>query len=332
MSRHSLRACALAAFVACAFAACTPQAVRAPVPVDPAEAARQDAARAALADWSLSGRVAISGGRQGGSGRIDWTQQGGRYDITLSAPVTRQGWRLGGDARHARLDGIQGGAREGDDVEALLRDATGWDIPVRALVDWVRGVPADASAFGDPRMAYGAGQLPASLEQAGWRIDYREWHAAATDRPALPRRIEAQRGDARVRLVVDDWRARQASGEAQGDDGDDLASPDAQLAATLRTLRLDDPAADAREHIAAGDLRPVGVCGFACLAPGAGPAGAPGAHGVDLRIIDGTGDVIRDDRHLELKARAEAYARAYNAALAAWRQAHPEAGAPPPAR
>lgn len=184
---------------------CVSAPVRAPVAVDPAAAAEADARRAALQAWALAGRVAVSGGRQGGSGRLDWTQRGDRYDLVLSAPVTRQGWRLVGDAGLARLEGVEGGPREGPDAGALLRQATGWDIPVRALVDWVRGVPAPESVHGPARVVHASGDLPARLEQAGWAIEYRDWFEADAGLPALPRRIEATRGDARVRLVVDGW-------------------------------------------------------------------------------------------------------------------------------
>ena len=196
---------AIALAAALLLGGCVSAPVRAPVAVDPVAAGQADARRAAMQDWSLAGRVAVSGARQGGSGRLDWTQRGDRYELVLSAPVTRQGWRLVGDASRARLEGVEGGPREGADAGALLRQATGWDIPVRALVDWVRGVAAPEAMHGPARMVHGAGDLPARLEQAGWAIEYRDWFQAGGDRPALPRRIEATRGDARVRLVVDDW-------------------------------------------------------------------------------------------------------------------------------
>ena len=146
------------------------QAAGAAAQRDRAQALGLEAGDCAAPGWTMAGRVALSNGRQGGSGRIEWTQGAGSLRLVLSAPVTRQSWVLEVDAAGATLQGMAGGPRRDADAARLLRDATGWDIPVRALVDWVRGVPADASAFGDPRMAYGAGQLPASLEQAGWRI------------------------------------------------------------------------------------------------------------------------------------------------------------------
>ena len=311
----------LATGLALLLAACAGGPARLPAPpLDPVAAEQAAAARAALSDWTLSGRVAISNAGRGGNARIDWTQRGERYDIALSAPVTRQSWRLVGDRAGARLDGVEGGPRESADVEALLLAATGWDIPVRAMVAWVRGVPAPEAGQGGFTLQPAADGLPARLVQDGWEIDYREWSPAEGARPALPRRIEARRGEARVRLMADDWVVVAPDATDAGSGVDDRPG-DALLAEVLDGLALDDPAADLRARIDAGDQRPVAVCGFACLAPGYGPEGRDVAAPADARILDGSGDAVMGERHLQLKVRAEAYARAYNQALAAWRDA-----------
>lgn len=184
--------------------ACVAPRTREALPADPVQARANDARRGALAEWNLSGRIAVSNGDRGGSGRIDWRQEAGEYTISLSAPVTRQSWQLSGNDRGARLEGIAGGPREDADVEQLLLSATGWNIPVRALQDWVRGIPAPAAEFGPEKHVY-SGSLPASLEQAGWTIEYQEWLPAGADGPQLPRRIVARSGDASVKLVIDEW-------------------------------------------------------------------------------------------------------------------------------
>jgi outer membrane lipoprotein LolB len=155
--------------------------------------------------WSFEGRVAINNAGKGGSGRIDWQQDGPRYVVSLSAPVTRQSWRLIGDSHSeaGRLEGLEGGTREGEDAEALLLEATGWDIPVNALARWAQGLSAEGMPT-DNRTFSPEGRLQ-TIEQAGWRIDYREWFDAAGQQPRLPRRIEAQRDRAMVRLIVDRW-------------------------------------------------------------------------------------------------------------------------------
>ena len=204
MMRRLLRSLAAGLSLCLALSACIAPQTRQTLPADPVQARANDARRDALAQWNLSGRIAVSTGDRGGSGRIDWRQEAGEYTISLSAPVTRQSWQLSGNDRGARLEGIAGGPREDADVEQLLLSATGWNIPVRALQDWVRGIPAPPAEFGPEKHVY-SGSLPASLEQAGWTIEYQEWHPAGADGPQLPRRIVARSGDASVKLVIDEW-------------------------------------------------------------------------------------------------------------------------------
>lgn len=214
--RKAVMARLLPVLAAAGLSACAGQPVRQAPPIAAAAAlSAQQAREAALhadPDWSLAGRVALSNGRQGGSGRLDWQQDGARYAVSLSAPVTRQSWRLRGDPGGAVLEGLEGGPRHGADPGRLLQESTGWEIPVAALPDWLRGVRAPAQ--GPAALAFGDDGRLASIEQGGWRIDYADWRlpepaadplAPTASRVALPHRIEATRGQARVRLVVDAW-------------------------------------------------------------------------------------------------------------------------------
>lgn len=155
--------------------------------------------------WAMSGRVALSNGKDGGSGRIEWNQGAGRTQITLSAPVTRQSWTLTADAGGVALEGIAGGPLRGVDAGQLLRESTGWEIPVSALGCWLRGVPADPAAMGDAHSLFGSDQRLLRIEQGGWVIDYAKWQADPVSGIDLPTRINAERASNRVRLVVDRW-------------------------------------------------------------------------------------------------------------------------------
>lgn len=212
MSRAS-RGCALLV-ATLLLAACAGQPLRAPGPSLPAAEAqaRQAAREATLAgqpQWTLQGRVAVSNGHDGGSGRIDWRQDANHYEVALSAPVTRQSWRLIGGEGDVRLEGLDGGPRSGTDATDLLQQATGWVIPVDALAAWVRG--ARAPGHGDAVIDYGADGALATLRQDGWTLQYRNWRAQPGLSVALPDWVEATRGDARVRLVVDAWGATAAT-------------------------------------------------------------------------------------------------------------------------
>lgn len=207
-------ACALLLLAACASQLRSPGAALPPAERLQALAAQEEreAALAAQPDWSLSGRAAISRGGKGGSGRLDWRQAGARYEVSLAAPVTRQSWRLSGGDGQARLEGLEGGTREGPDGSALLLEASGLEVPVAALASWMRGARADEVRFGPAELSFAADHRPARLLQAGWVIDYLAWEetADADGGPVLPLRVDARRGDARVRLVVDAWSSAEA--------------------------------------------------------------------------------------------------------------------------
>ena len=185
-------------------AACVPPPVRRAS--DPAllqAQAVREAALAARPDWSLSGRIAISDGKDGGSGRIDWKQHGTDFDIRLSAPVTRQSWRLVREGASVRLEGLEGGTLEGTDAQALLYRALGWLVPVDALAAWARGARQNSDSA---QLQFGADGLPALLSEDDWSVEYRAWDAGAD--PPRPKKVFASQGDSRVRLSVDSWDAQ----------------------------------------------------------------------------------------------------------------------------
>lgn len=155
--------------------------------------------------WAMSGRVALSNGKDGGSGKIEWAQGGGGTRVMLSAPVTRQSWTLTADAHGVMLQGVAGGPQRGDDADQLLRQATGWEIPVAALGCWLRGAPASKVGMGQASSIFGIDQRLLRIEQGGWVIDYMNWQVNPVSGVELPTRINAEQASNRVRLVVDRW-------------------------------------------------------------------------------------------------------------------------------
>lgn len=308
---------AVVAMLAFALSACVGGAVKRPggetvVPAD--AAAQREAARAlrvrAGSEWSLTGRIAVSNAGKGGSGRIEWNQHGERFEVALSAPVTRQSWRLAGGPGEARLEGLEGGPRSGDNAAALLLETTGWDIPVEALGNWLRGLPAEGAAAA--KLTPGPDGRPLSIEQGGWTIAY-QWPASGD----LPSRLDARRASARVRLIVDEWQGGAAAAPVASRDEawESLQSNVVKLRNELSLLNLDDPAGDARANLAQGRARLIGVCGFSCLAPGIERGDGEGVDGI--HYLEGTSDVVEGDEHARLLKQAMRYAIAYNQSLVA---------------
>lgn len=202
------------AFAAVLAAMLTGCATLAPVDAPPALSAEARAERQRASDawwsqyerWSFTGRAAISRGDKGGSGRIEWEQlDRSRYSIGLSAPVTRQSWRLIGDlhSEAGRIEGLEGGPRDGEFAEDLLLQTTGWEVPLQQLGSWVRGTVA--GDYPVESVEYDTAGRISRLRQAGWTVRYTAWRPGPAGAPDLPAKIEAESGNARVRLAIEDW-------------------------------------------------------------------------------------------------------------------------------
>ncbi|GAB2513765.1 lipoprotein insertase outer membrane protein LolB [Pseudoxanthomonas sangjuensis] len=204
------------AVLALLLSACATQAVRQPAPpVDVAAAeARQAERENALYDanrWGFVGRIAVSNGRQGGNGRIEWVNDDEFLTVDVSAPITRQTWRLtAGENDSACIEGLEGGRRCGGDAAGLLRETTGWEIPFRGAYYWLRALriphepPTGMAVEPATNLRYDERLRLVHLEQGGWAIDY-QWPDRAATTPELPSRIDAVKGQAKIKLLVEQW-------------------------------------------------------------------------------------------------------------------------------
>lgn len=150
--------------------------------------------------WTLRGRLGVVAGQDGGSGSLEWTQDGDRYSFVVRGPLTGKSFRLTGGPGWALLEGVDGGPRRAADAQALLRTVLGWDVPLRDLRAWVLGLRANG---GPAMLTFGADRLPAVLQQDGWTVGYRQWDT--TRQPPLPQKVFAERAPYKVRLSVDSW-------------------------------------------------------------------------------------------------------------------------------
>lgn len=174
-----------------------------PTPQDAARSAEawqaQRARLASLETWELTGKVGLRTSEDSTSANLDWRQTPYHFRLLLSGPFGSGRSVLEG--RTGRVSLTTGEGRfEAESPEALMRQRLGWSLPVAALTDWVRGLPAPGRPHRLERDARG---FPSRLEQDGWTIDYRDWTRA--DGLWLPRRMTLAYGDLDVTLVVTRW-------------------------------------------------------------------------------------------------------------------------------
>lgn len=171
------------------------------LPVAPPPDAEAQQRLESLEQWSLSGRVAVSDGREGFSAALDWRQDGERAEIGLRGPLGSGALRIGIDGGHLSLDDGHGQVLSGGEARAVLAQRLGVDLPVGQLRYWIRGLPAPG---GVPQLERGPAGEILGLSQDGWRLRYSNHQDAGELR--LPGRVELAAGEVRVRMVIRDWR------------------------------------------------------------------------------------------------------------------------------
>lgn len=189
----------LAALGCLLLAACAPVRLKGDAATLAAQRARERSLRG-RDHWTLNARLGVSDGHHGGSGSLTWTQDGNRYDFVVRAPITGRSFRLHGGPGGAELDGLDGGPVRGRNAQRLLARALGWQVPVRQLRDWVRGLRARGAPA---RLAFNRQGLPSQLVQDGWTVQYPDWFGAR--QPPLPRKVYAERPPYKVRVAIESW-------------------------------------------------------------------------------------------------------------------------------
>lgn len=176
---------------------------RAPTPEGERAAGQWAAQRDRLAEldtWLLAGKVGLRTPEDSTSATLDWSQHPYYYRLLISGPFGSGRSTLEGREGRFSLTTAEG-RFEAETPEALMTRQLGWSLPVSALADWVRGLPAPQTPHRLERDALG---FPQRLEQDGWEIAYRDWTRA--DGLWLPRKMVMTYGTLRATLVVTDWR------------------------------------------------------------------------------------------------------------------------------
>jgi len=156
----------------------------------------------ALVIWSAQGKLALRTPDLSESASLDWRQHGVITRLQLSGPLGVAATTLYSNGQTLEIrQGDETRSWNLDDTTAVQR-STGWDLPLRAMPHWIRGLPAP----GMPVQALETGPDPALLQllkQDDWEIHY-EAYADFGDL-TLPTRMRAERGDTSVRLIIRDW-------------------------------------------------------------------------------------------------------------------------------
>ena len=154
----------------------------------------------ALESWSFSGRIGVSAGTEGFNGRLRWRQTDDRFDASVSGPLGAGAIRISGDEDVVVIDEGDGDVIRMTDPEFEIGMRYGWTIPVESLRFWALGIPDPAQPA---HMDFGEGGTLTRIAHAGWPVTIPQYRDGGGQ--LMPRRITAENGGTRVRLVIDNW-------------------------------------------------------------------------------------------------------------------------------
>ncbi len=161
-----------------------------------------DANVPAAEPFDILGRVLASSDGRAFSANFRWRHGAADSEIWLMTPVGQTLAHIAVDDGGAILTTADQQEYRAMSVESLTRRALGWPLPLAQLQHWIRGGTVPGSAIATVvRDARGRLSL---LEQEGWRIRYAYPEAGGN----LPRQLELTQGGQRIRMVIDEWRAR----------------------------------------------------------------------------------------------------------------------------
>ena len=157
----------------------------------------------------LTGKVGVREADQSFSANLLWHQRGEGFEIDLWGPLGQGRVKLVKKDGEISLESDKGVLARGE-PETVMRTHLGWSLPLEVLPAWVQGGPfADIPATGLRQDE--AGRVLA-FEQLGWGVVLEGYQSVPIDAGPdaserdLPRRVTATREDARVRLVISEWR------------------------------------------------------------------------------------------------------------------------------
>jgi outer membrane lipoprotein LolB len=154
------------------------------------------------APFAFNGRVAFKQGEQRDSAGVRWVHRASEDEILLLAPLGQTVARIhrGGDAVTLEAAGKLYTAQ---DMETLMQQALGWQLPLSGLSHWVTAVPVPDVESNVERDAVGQVRL---LHQQGWEITFSRYAAPTAD--ALPLKLTLKREAVEVMLIIDEWEAQ----------------------------------------------------------------------------------------------------------------------------
>lgn len=159
--------------------------------------------RQQITSWELRGRLGVQTRETGGSMDIIWQQSGDDFTIRLLAPMGTGNYLIQGEKGMAEIRFPDGEKRIVDNVDDIFKAALDVDLPVSAVKDWIRGLPARVLPV--QSIDWNTKGLIDRIKQSGWNVEMKKYSGKKV---LIPFNVYLSRDDdpdLDMRLVLRQW-------------------------------------------------------------------------------------------------------------------------------
>jgi len=154
----------------------------------------------AFTQWTLVGKIGIRAAKESNAAQVNWQQQNEYFKINLSGPFGQGAAELSGTFESVLLKIAGQQELQTNQPEAVLLEQTGWDIPIKPLLYWIKGMPSPGQKASFELDA--EGRL-SRLTQAQWQLEYTGYQQLES--LWLPKKIQLYRDQVKLTLVIKGW-------------------------------------------------------------------------------------------------------------------------------
>jgi len=151
-----------------------------------------------VTSWTAQGKMSYDLSGKRGNFSFRWIQANRDFEIVLFGPLGISAATITGNEVSARIETSEGQVLTAPGPEQLLRDTLGLEMPVTAMIHWLRGVPKNNGA---PHKVTGSTvTAPETFAEAGWQVA-----VLRRDKSLNPSRIRISKPGASLLVIVKNW-------------------------------------------------------------------------------------------------------------------------------
>lgn len=165
----------------------------------------------AIHSWDIKGRVGITTEDESWQLRLFWRQHYEDYELRFVAPFGQKTYLFKGGQGYVEMQSSDGQVHQGQNLESLIEQHTGWQIPVYSLRYWIKGLP-DPALRVDKAYKNKDGQI-SQLQQSGWTILFKSYKVQ--DGVLLPNKVFFNHENVKLRLAISQWHVKNQLSKTQ---------------------------------------------------------------------------------------------------------------------